>query len=215
VEELAADSIALCIFGPAYLYSFIYFAGPFCATASDTHPPDNLRIQFMCRMLINSNRQDGLAYKNTLSRNSNLDYVKQWLSYASLSIKTLPIEAKYRPLIPSIRSTIPHIMREAKNLTQKRRYSSRKYSRDIPTLCKNIALGIPPNEIILNFTTGRSKIVNAESILNAGWPYLISGDSKYADLLGVKDRWKITERLFNLISKGLEYSEMQDRWRHH
>jgi hypothetical protein len=212
VEELAADSIALCIYGPAYLYSFIYFAGPFCATASDTHPPDNLRIQLMCRMLINGDKKDGLAYKNTLCRNNNLEYVKQWLIYASHSVKTQHTEAKYKPLIPSIRSKITYIMREAKKLTQNGRYTSRKYSKDIPELIENIAYGIPPNEII-DFQKGKRMSIKAESILNAGWAYLISGDMRYAQQLGVQDASKQTKRLFNLVSKSLEYSELQERWR--
>lgn len=210
VEELSADAIAICVFGPAYLYSYIYFAGPFCSTASDTHPPDNMRIQFMCKMLING-RQNGLSYKSALNRSSNLNYVKQWLSYTTNSINTHQVEGKYRDIIPSILTTLPNILTEAKKITQNRRYTSKEYNKDIPTLCKNIAQGIPPNEII-DFNTGKNTVIKAESILNAGWAYLIGEDPGYSNLLGLQDRGKVTERLFNLISKSLEYSEMQNRW---
>jgi len=82
VEELAADAIALCLIGPAYLYSTIYFAGPFCAMSdsSESHPPIGMRIQFLCDMLLNKFSEGGLNYRNTLS-DSNLNYVEQWRSY--------------------------------------------------------------------------------------------------------------------------------------
>jgi hypothetical protein len=103
-------------------------------------------------------------------------------------------------------------MKETKDLTKNRRYGRQTYKEDVPELCKNIANGIPPNEIIKDFTNGKIINLKAESILNAGWSYLISGDRGYAELLGIDDEWKITNRLFDLVSKGLEYSEMQIRW---
>lgn len=212
VEELAADAIALCSFGPAFLYSSIYFAGPFCSMsgASLSHPPDGIRILFMCNMLLNSYRRGGLAYRGVLNA-PNLNYLEQWQSYSSNSVRTASIGGQYRPIIPSIMSVLPSIMRETKHLTKAHRYTIRTYNEDIPTLCENIAYGIPPNEITTDFSTGTQRIVRAESILNAGWSYLISGDKRYAKLLGTKDRWKIADRLFGLISKSLEYSEMQIR----
>ena len=118
----------------------------------------------------------------------------------------------YRPIISGIMSTLPEIMRGAKDLTGTHRYNIRTYSEDIPALRENIADGIPPNELPTDFSAGTQRIVQAESILNAGWDYLISGDSRYAELLGIEDKWKVTNRLFDLVSKGLEYSEMQRQW---
>ena len=213
VEELTADAIALCLFGPAFLYSSIYFAGPFCSMsgASETHPPDGIRIQFMCNMLLNSYRRGGLAYKSSLNP-TNLHYLEQWQSYASSSVRTMSVGGLYRPIISGIMSTLPEIMRGAKDLTGTHRYNIRTYSEDIPALRENIADGIPPNELPTDFSAGTQRIVQAESILNAGWDYLISGDSRYAELLGIEDKWKVTNRLFDLVSKGLEYSEMQRQW---
>lgn len=104
-------------------------------------------------------------------------------------------------------------MKETKRLTKTYRYTIGTYNEDIPALWENIADGIPPNEITTDFSTGKWRIAKAESILNAGWSYLISGDLRYAKLLGEKDKWKVTNRLFDLVSKGLEYSEMQRCWR--
>lgn len=107
VEELAADAIALCLFGPAFLYSSIYFAGPFCSMSgtSPSHPPDGIRILFMCNMLLNSYMQGGLAYRSILNA-SNLQYLEQWQSYASNSVRTASMGGLYKRTIPSIMSAL-------------------------------------------------------------------------------------------------------------
>ena len=214
VEELAADAIALCILGPAYLYSFIYFTGPFCSMAapSDTHPPDNLRIKFLCKMLIGNRKQEGLVYKNTLKNSLNLNYVQQWQSYATKSISQNPIDPQYRKIASSVNTALSMIKKEAKYITKGRQYTPRRYNKDVPELCENIAFGIPPSEIITGVIGEEPIKIPAESILNAGWSYLISNDNRLRDLLGSPDLWKVRERLFNLISAGLEYSEMKSRW---
>jgi hypothetical protein len=215
VEELVADAVALCLFGPAFLFSSIYFSGPFCSMSdpSETHPPDGLRIEFMCMMLLSNYHQGGLGYRNYLDT-SNLNYLLEWQSYAIDSITTARFSRQDRAMVSVMRRAFPHIMNGTKRLTAPYRYSGKDYVKDVPALCENIANGIPPNEIITDFQRGVIMNVRAESILNAGWSYLISGDQRYAELLNcVDDKWKVTNRLFDLVSKGLEYSEMHSRWR--
>ena len=211
-EELAADAIALCLLGPAYLFSLIYFAGPYCSMSypSRSHPPDGVRIQFLCNMLLSSYRQGGLGYKDGLE-GPNRKYLEQWQSYTSGTPSGSSATGPFRPVASSIISALPRIMKETKLLTGRYRYNPQAYKHDVPELCKNIADGIPPNEIIRDSKSGKPIVARAESILNAGWSYLISGDLRYSKLLGIDDRWKITNRLFDLVSKGLEYSEMQRR----
>ena len=103
-------------------------------------------------------------------------------------------------------------MTEAKRVMGRRRYKPVSFKKDVPSLCENLANGIPPNEIMDDWATGQSRIAEAEAILNAGWVYLISGDDRYAKLLGVSDQWTVTNKLFDLVSKGLEYAEIQRRW---
>ncbi|GAI53048.1 unnamed protein product, partial [marine sediment metagenome] len=88
----------------------------------------------------------------------------------------------------------------------------KRFQRDVSSLYENLANGIPPNEITDDWATGQPRITEAEAILNAGWVYLISRDDRYAKLLGVDDQWTVTNKLFDLVSKGLEYAEMQRRW---
>lgn len=211
-EELAADAIALCLLGPAFLFSLIYFSGPYCSIshASPSHPPDGLRIQFLCNMLLSNHRQGGLGYKDALEQ-PNLEYLEQWQTYASNIIRMTSFTAQFRSIMSSLVSALSPIMKETKILTRRYRYSPKIYKQDVPSLCDNIAEGIPPNEIIRDINSGKLIIARAESILNAGWSYLISGDLSYSKLLGIDDRWRITNRLFDLVSKGLEYSEMQRR----
>jgi len=214
VEELTADALALCLIGPAYFFSFVYFAGPFASmdNPSYSHPPDRMRIEFMCDMLLSQG--DGLAYNKVLKETTR-DYIEQWKAYASQSSTTTPV-AEITPYssiaAQAFEPVLRKIMIEAKSITRGRRYTPRRFQRDVSSLYENLANGIPPNEIMDDWATGQSRIAEAEAILNAGWVYLISGDDRYAKLLDVSDQWTVTNKLFDLVSKGLEYAEIQRRW---
>jgi len=213
VEELTADALALCLLGPAYFFAFVYFVGPFASmdNPSDSHPANTIRIEFMCNMLLSQG--DGLAYGEVLEETTR-DYIEQWKIYASQSSASTPSTelTHYSIATQGIRTALREIMREAKRITRRRRYKPGSFQKDVPLLCENLANGIPPNEIMDDWTTGQPRIAEAEAILNAGWVYLISGDDRYAKLLGVSDPWTVTNKLFGLVSKGLEYAEIQRRW---
>jgi len=213
VEELTADALALCLFGPAYFFAFVYFVGPFASmdNSSDSHPPDRMRIAFMCNML--SSQDDGLGYNKVLKETTR-DYIEQWKAYASqLSTPTPTSEIPLHDIVTcAIEPVLRKIMIETKRVIGRRRYTPKSFQRDVPLLCDNLANGIPPNEIMDDWVTGQPRIVEAEAILNAGWVYLISRDNRYAELLGVSDQWTVTNKLFDLVSKGLEYAEIQRRW---
>ena len=213
IEELCADAIALCLLGPAYVYAFIYFSGPFCAMseASETHPPDNVRIELLCRMLLTKKSQGGLSFGNALE-SSNIDYLKQWQQYAETSLDVARLGAIYSRLSGRVRSSFSLLMKETSNLMAGRTYTPFKYKTDMPGLLDNIENGVPPNEIITDFVKGSCKTSGPESILNAGWDYLIKGNTGYHELLGKEDKWGTTNRLFDLVSKGLEYAEIKRRW---
>ena len=214
VEELTADALALCLLGPAYFFAFVYFTGPFASLddSSDKHPPDRMRIAFMCNILLN--QREGLAYIKVLDETTR-DYIEQWKAYASqLSTPTPTSQITFHDIAArAIEPALTKIMIEAKRVTARRRYTPRRFKRDIPLLYKNLASGIPPNEITDDWATGQPRIAESEAILNAGWVYLISRDDRYAKLLGAPDQWAVTNRLFNLVSKGLEYADIQRRWR--
>jgi hypothetical protein len=213
VEELTADALALCLLGPAYFYAFVYFSGPFASMddSSDKHPPDRMRIAFMCNML--SSQDDGLGYDKVIQETSRA-YIEQWKAYASQAPATTPSAGITFDSIAShaIEPVLRRIMIEAKRITLRRRYTPEMFQREVPSLYENLANGIPPNEVIDDWAIGKPRISKAEAILNAGWEYLISGDDRYAKLLGAPDQWKVTNRLFDLVSKGLEYAEIQRRW---
>lgn len=213
VEELTADALALCLFGPAYFFSFVYFVGPFASmdNPSDSHPPDRIRIEFMCNMLLSQG--DGLAYNKVL-RETTKDYIEQWRIYASQSGATTPSAeiSHFSIAAQAIEPNFREIMTKAKRVTGRRRYKPVSFKKDVPSLCENLANGIPPNEIMDDWATGQPRIAEAEAILNAGWVYLISRDNRYAELLDVSDSWTLTNKLFDLVSKGLEYAEIQRRW---
>lgn len=213
VEELAADALALCLLGPAYLFAFVYFVGPFASIddSSDKHPPDRMRIAFMCDMLLS--QEDGLAYNKVLDKTTR-DYIEQWKAYVSRPSPMLGAEITPHSIAAdAIKPVLRRIMIEAKRITYGRRYTPTRFKRDVPLLWENLANGNPPNEIVGDWVTGKPRIAEAEAILNAGWVYLISGDDRYAKLLGLSDQWKVTNKLFDLVSKGLEYVEIQRRWR--
>jgi hypothetical protein len=213
LEELTADALALCLLGPAYLFAYVYFAGPFASLddSSDEHPPDRMRIKFMCNMLLS--KGDGLAYDKVLHETTR-DYIEQWKTYVSQPSPTPRAEIRlHSGAAHAIEPVLRKIMIEAKRVTRGRRYTPRRFKRDVPLLCENLTNGIPPNEIMDDWATGQPRSAESEAILNAGWVYLISGDDRYAKLLGILDQWAVTNRLFDLVSKGLEYAEIQRRWK--
>ncbi len=214
VEELASDELALCLLGPAYFFAFVFFGGPFASMddSSKKHPPDRMRIRFMCEML--SSGTDRLAYDKVLP-DPAIEYIEQWKAYANQSYtSTAGSEETLDGIaISSITPALSKIMEETKRATRGSSYTPRRFKRDVPYLCENIANGIPINEIFDDWSSGTPRTAQAEAILNAGWTYMISRDDRYAKLLGVEDQWKVTNRLFDLVSKSLEYSEMQRRWK--
>lgn len=219
VEELASDALALCLFGPAYLYAFVYFVGPSATmdNQSATHPSNRMRIELMCNMLLNSRK--GLSYGSVLEKTSPSckRYIRQWQSYVK-QIAVIPPSADsayYDIATSAIKPIFEEIVLQTKAVIGKKKYGVKSYMNDVPTLLEALKRGIPPNEIV-DWKTGIRRIVKAESILNAGWAYLISGDDSFAKLLDDANPWKdpclVTNRLFSVVSLGLEYAERQRQW---
>ena len=165
VEELTADALALCLFGPAYFFAFVYFTGPFASmdNSSDSHPPDRMRIAFMCNML--SSQGDGLAYDKVLHETTK-DYIEQWKAYASqLSTPTPTSEIPLHDIVArAIEPVLRKIMIETKRVIGRRRYTPRRFKKDVPTLCENLAKGIPPNEIMDDWATGQPRIAEVRHL---------------------------------------------------
>lgn len=217
IEEITSDAIALCLLGPAYFFAFVYFAGPFALldNPSKDHPPDRMRIEFMCDMLLD--HSNGLKYDAALEEVSpeSKQYVEQWRNYTRESLQTTfgTEITTFSVSAHSIEPILGNIMLESKEKIGRRRYTPGRFKRDVPKLFNNLAYGIPPNEIIDDWETGEPRVAEAEAILNSGWIYFTSNDDSYAKLLGSpEDKWKTSNRLFGLISKGLEYSELQRHW---
>jgi len=212
VEELTADALALCLFGPAYFFAFAYFSGPFASMdkPSETHPPDKMRIEFMFDMLL---KDRGLGYGKVLDDIAKT-HIELWRSYA---MQVRPAVSSTENILFSIvtqtiRQLFAHIVEQTKEVTRGKRYSPQAFSRDVSTLCLNLANAFPPNEIIEDYKKGNTRVMEAESILNAGWVYLISGYKTFADLLGVEDSRETINKLYDLVAKGLEYAEIQRQW---
>jgi hypothetical protein len=213
VQELTADALALCLFGPAYFFAFTYFAGPYASMcdSSESHPPDRMRIELMYDMLFSG--RSGLAYEQVLDEITN-NYIEQWELYAKQAHSATQNTGSHfhDVVIQAIRPLFADIIREAKKVTRGKRYEAQIFGGDIAKLCDDhLAHGFPPNEVI-DYTTGESRIVDSESILNAGWIYLISGDEKFSKLINADDRWEIKNKFYDLVSKGLEYAEIQRQW---
>ncbi len=219
VEELTSDALALCLFGPAYFFAFVYFVGPSATmdNPSSTHPPNRMRIELMCNMLLD--RRKGLAYGSVLNKTSPSckRYIEQWQSYARQTPIISPSDDSvyYDIATSAVRPIFENIIQHTKVGIGRQKYGVKSFMKDIPLLLKALERGIPPNEII-DWETGKRRIVKAESILNAGWVYLISGDDSFARLLDDEDPWKdpclVTNRLFSVVSLGLEYAEIQRQW---
>lgn len=217
IEEITSDAFALCLLGPAYFLAFLYFAGPFASldSSSAEHPPDRMRIEFMCNMLLKY--KVGLKYNAALEEvsGSAKQYVEQWRNYSSRSIQTTfgSDITPFSVAAHAIEPVLNNIMTETKGKMKRRKYTPKRFRRDVPVLLDNLAHGIPPNELTDDWRIGEPRVAESEAILNSGWIYFVSNDDRYAKLLGSPtSKWKTTNRLFGLISKGLEYSELQRHW---
>lgn len=210
-KELTSDLFALALFGPAFLFSVIYFTCSFnrLDSASDSHPPPRLRLNLLFRFL-------DLLYtgKNVFSPQTRT-FLNKWRLIGAQQIR---IEEEVHELVldtlrkSEISNRLPSM---ALDLLPKLRsqYTQKDYRRDIKVLCPLIDAQIPPAEYLVK---GEHVRANFVGILNAGWESYLKGLKGYQAKLPQGRRrtpYEVKRNYNSFLLKALELNDAIRSWR--
>ncbi len=206
VEELASDSIAICILGPAYYFAFIHFITS-CSYINDSsysHPSPKMRILFMSWLMRNKKLNYIEIFDGKMS-----DFYSKWLKIAqSPSVEDDPMIL----LIMKSLENKSDEMGEQIIKSMKDKVLSLDELKDLQELKKLILHIIPPNEIV-GFKDRRVRPANIYSILNAGWlTYISEFDVFFENIknsLKNQNKYEAKKKLNEILSKALELDEIQ------
>lgn len=216
VEELFSDAVAVLLFGPAAIsaYSDLVSAEDEPTRPGEIHPPSSMRIQFMYRILVQSD--PGLGFKSLWrSRPSNQpQHMPVAIGHFEMQ-KTLweryldmpPIEAQsqeFEEVAKIVKSAERHIIKAALD--------------NVPALVATLSMDIPPSQNIFEeFDGSLKKSVEfappLPAIINAGWSEYIrrysnpSSDQHIGSISGNK-----LSRFDGWIRKAIEDAHLIERW---
>lgn len=210
VEEFACDVMGICLFGPAFLFSQLYFLIPVenLDNAHDTHPSLRMRLQFCYISLMGS--EEGLGYREAKSLTLDVSTLswKEVLFEKKPTAGNEELQIAYdciRPVLPKIRSlckkiVLPHSM------------TVDKFDSVVPQLCSRLSQVLPPNEYC---DTTKENIIKADfvSILNAGWVYHLGWYTESPNFLDALCPDNRRQKVLSLIQGAVEMSEFDQVWR--
>jgi len=211
LEELCADAMALSLLGPAYLFAFSHFAGPSGATgeASLSHPPDRLRISFMCDLVLS--KRGALGYGRVLPE-AVRRYVEEWRAYCSEEVGRPALDGFYKLVQDAISPGLSGIASKAVDVVGKAAFTPAAYRRHVNEMAGDLVAGIPPDRVYDN-RRARYVPANWAVVLNAAWVFVLTGVEEYGKTLRTSDRRLVRQRMSGLIAKGLDSSELLQKWR--
>lgn len=211
LKELSCDAIALATFGAAYLFAYIHFSRPFGSIddATDSHPPDRVRIAFLCEMLLNE--EWGLGYQNAFEPEVKT-VVADWFQRCSLD--EFDVEGViHRSALVAIKPLLTAIGKESLSAVGNNAFRPDDFLSQVPHLVTNLLHGAPMNEYMLDDGTSKFlKRAHHAAILNAGWLALRFETERLKLLFGTEDVPAIASRVFGIVEKSLEYVDIQTRW---
>ncbi len=209
IEEFACDVMGICLFGPAFLFSQLYFMIPVekLDDAHATHPSLRMRLQYCFNSLLGT--EEGLGYRK-LSSVSMETYLSSWRKILFDKIPKVE-EEELQIAYDSIRPVLSLIRRICKRKVRTFSMTVKRYDDIVPQLCARLSQVLPPNEYC---DTEVGKIVKAEfvSILNAGWVFhlgLIVPTPNFLDTLSPESMRK---KVLLLIQGAVEISELDNSW---
>ncbi|MHA1344560.1 MAG: hypothetical protein ACTSQG_11275 [Promethearchaeota archaeon] len=205
LEELASDGIAICILGPAYYFSFIYFiiSCEYINDISDSHPSPKSRILFMSNLL----KEKNLNYLQIFTPKMK-EFFMRWFKIANTpSYLRDPIISMILKIINVNLNSIGNIIiSSAKDDLLKIDLD------DIKILDDMIINIIPPCEII-DPVKKIIKVADIFSILNAAWYAYISDFDIFREKSGRslknKRKYDFKVRFNEILLKALEIYEIK------
>jgi hypothetical protein len=206
-DELTSDAIAVCLFGPAYLFAFIHLIISFqlMDNCSDTHPSPRLRLRLICQMM------DLLKYTRHFPGPLR-KYYGPWKREASrpVQVDNPILKVVSRSFEPVLSAIIQQTLK-----TVKPQYTDSTYAADIKTLPQLIIAGILPVEVVKDHKKRTMQTQSVISILNAGWLVNLTALDEFAKSRHLKtaDPFKVKRKLQEEISKALELQEITTMWK--
>lgn len=210
-KELTSDLFALSLFGPAFLFSVIYFTCSFerLDFASDTHPPSRLRLRLLFRFL------DILYTQADLFSSETERFLNEWRGIGDekivveddvhdLVLETIANSKLDNELISIVESLLSELPTQ---------YTQDDYKNDIQVLCPLIDAQIPPAEYLLK---GKYEPATFAGILNAGWECQLQGLEEYKARLPPNKRssnYELRRSYNSFLLKALELNEAIRSWR--
>ncbi len=212
-EEIFSDFIGTGLFGPAYICSLSVLILPFddIDMPSESHPPSRFRVQSCIRALHRSD--PGFGYKRLADRKENAEYdalVRPW-SEAVTSVPHRPTDDLYKTVFGLILSIKDNILLEAKRQLGTSAFSYSRFHAEVPQLRNRLIDWLPPNEYQLA-ASDQFRTPSIQAIFNAGWLSYLEDMNRLLGLFPKFPELLVRKKYYQLIAKGIELSNIQDRW---
>ncbi len=209
IEEFACDIMGICLFGPAFLFSQLYFMIPVVKLddAHESHPSLRMRLQYCINSLLGT--VEGLGYRKSSSVPMET-YLSSWrkvLFDRNPKVGEEELQIAY----DSIRPVLPLIRRICKRKVRKFSMTVKKFDDFVPQLCSRLSQVLPPNEYC---DTQGGDIVKADfvSILNAGWVFHLGLILPAPNFLYTLSPENMRKKVLLLIQGAVEMSELDKLW---
>lgn len=213
-EELFSDFIGTGLFGPAYICSLSVLTLPFddIDMPSESHPPSRFRVQ---SCIIALNRSDpGFGYKKLVDNNKSDEYealIHPWRDAVTNAFHR-PTDDLYKTVFNLVLNIKDDIILESKKQLNTNAFSYSRFHAEVPQLRNRLIDWLPPNEYQLN-TGDQFHTPSIQAIFNSGWLSYLEDMNKLLKLFPDFSELVIRKKFYQLIAKGIELSNIQDRWK--
>jgi hypothetical protein len=209
IEELFADAIGVCLFGPAFIKAFADVLLPTgrLAQASFDHPPQAVRVIFQHDLLAQKEFGDfAAAIPSELKE--RLDAIVALAKAALPAVPgstTSPSEREtYALSYDSVHTVRAEIMAIAMKQTAKMLYTATQYKDDLDRYLDTFrSIGVPPIGVIGETRVSLATILNVAQLVSMGAPVHVAATAEPA----ARERC-----LDDLILKAVELAEFQIGW---
>lgn len=208
VHEIISDLLALRAGGPAYFYSFVWFAANFGleSKAASTHPSPAIRIDFM----VNELRElQYLAEGSYPPIHSSLKRWEEWIHNQTLEPENGPARVAYIA-IKATATKISEAVRKRCAATSCS-YGMQAFKEKVPGIIEELEAGIPPIDRPAVQAGGLEPCGFAD-ILNGAWATYLFSLGKVESLLDCPDgkerKLLAVSTLNELALKAIEASEI-------
>lgn len=207
-EELFADAVGTCLFGPAFVFAFVEVVVPLAPLdrASTDHPANATRLVSMKALLEDAELQQSAALPVALQELVASIMVQADAALASVpGPRTSRSEAALLALANAvIRDLEPEIRAQAKERCRTLLYTGERLSRDLEAYRERFAVvGVPP-------IGDKTDALSLATIFNVGQVVALQDLDR---LQPVDDsRAEKEQRVDDLLLKAIELAEFQLRW---